>query len=54
MPTLPKTDEGKRICQVIKVRPEHLEEYKKASVFLVSKNRSGVASRYYLRPAKQA
>lgn len=28
---LPRTDEGKRICQVIKVRPEHLEEYKKVS-----------------------
>lgn len=26
---LPRTDEGKRICQVIKVRPEHLDEYKK-------------------------
>lgn len=26
---LPRTDEGKRICQVIKVKPEHLEEYKK-------------------------
>lgn len=28
-PTLPRTDEGKRICQVIKVRPEHLDEYKR-------------------------
>jgi hypothetical protein len=29
MPELPKTNEGKRICQVIKVKPEALEEYKK-------------------------
>ncbi|WVR03984.1 hypothetical protein IAU60_000983 [Kwoniella sp. DSM 27419] len=28
-PELPKTDQGKRICQVVKVRPERLEEYKK-------------------------
>ncbi|WVQ79158.1 hypothetical protein IAT38_001254 [Cryptococcus sp. DSM 104549] len=28
-PELPKTNEGKRICQVVKVRPEHLEAYKK-------------------------
>ncbi|WVQ94499.1 hypothetical protein IAU59_001578 [Kwoniella sp. CBS 9459] len=28
-PELPKTNEGKRICQIVKVRPEHLEEYKK-------------------------
>ncbi|KAK4686056.1 L-rhamnose mutarotase, partial [Tremellales sp. Uapishka_1] len=28
MPELPRTDEGKRICQVIKVRPERLAEYK--------------------------
>lgn len=26
---LPKTDEGRRICQVIKVKPEHLDEYKR-------------------------
>lgn len=26
---LPRTDEGKRICQVIKVKKEALEEYKK-------------------------
>jgi hypothetical protein len=29
MPTLPRTNEGKRICQVIKVKPEALDEYKK-------------------------
>ena len=29
-PALPRTDEGKRICQVIRVRPERLAEYKKA------------------------
>ena len=32
MPELPRTDQGKRICQVIKVRPEALDEYKKASL----------------------
>lgn len=26
---LPRTDEGQRICQVIRVRPERLAEYKK-------------------------
>ena len=26
---LPRTNEGKRICQVVKVKPEYLEEYKK-------------------------
>lgn len=31
MPELPRTNEGKRICQVIKVKPEALEEYKKVS-----------------------
>ena len=31
MPTLPRTDEGKRICQVIRVKPEALEEYKRVS-----------------------
>jgi hypothetical protein len=29
MPELPRTNEGKRICQVIKVKPEALDEYKK-------------------------
>ncbi|ORY27490.1 rhamnose mutarotase [Naematelia encephala] len=29
MPQLPRTNEGKRICQVIKVKPEALTEYKK-------------------------
>ncbi|WWC60117.1 uncharacterized protein I303_102681 [Kwoniella dejecticola CBS 10117] len=28
-PVLPKTDQGKRICQVIRVKPERLDEYKK-------------------------
>jgi hypothetical protein len=32
MPELPKTNEGKRICQVIKVKPEALEEYKKVDI----------------------
>jgi hypothetical protein len=41
MPTLPRTNEGKRICQVIKVKPEALDEYKKvclppSAAFLVS------------------
>jgi hypothetical protein len=31
MPELPRTNEGKRICQVIKVKPEALEEYKKVN-----------------------
>jgi hypothetical protein len=35
MPELPRTNEGKRICQVIKVKPEKLEEYKKVSQVLV-------------------
>lgn len=30
-PELPKTNEGKRICQVVKVKPEALDEYKKVS-----------------------
>lgn len=34
MPELPKTNEGKRICQVIKVKPEALAEYKKVSTSL--------------------
>ncbi|UOH84977.1 hypothetical protein LQV05_001793 [Cryptococcus neoformans] len=29
MPQLPRTDEGKRICQIVRVKPERLEEYKK-------------------------
>ncbi|GFZ42783.1 hypothetical protein JCM24511_00501 [Saitozyma sp. JCM 24511] len=29
MPQLPRTNEGKRICQVIRVKPEQLDEYKK-------------------------
>jgi hypothetical protein len=28
-PILPRTDEGRRICQVIKVKPEELDAYKK-------------------------
>lgn len=28
-PTLPTTDQGIRICQVIQLKPEALEEYKK-------------------------
>jgi hypothetical protein len=31
MPELPRTNEGKRICQVIKVKPEALKEYKEVS-----------------------
>lgn len=31
-PSLPRTNEGKRICQVIKVKPEALDEYKKVSI----------------------
>lgn len=27
----PKTNEGRRICQVIKVKPEALDEYKRVS-----------------------
>jgi hypothetical protein len=27
-PELPRTSEGKRICQVVKVKPEALKEYK--------------------------
>jgi hypothetical protein len=34
MPELPRTNEGKRICQVIKVKPEALEEYKKVRELL--------------------
>lgn len=30
-PELPTTDKGRRICQVIKVRPERLDEYKQVS-----------------------
>lgn len=30
-PDLPRTDEGKRICQVIKLRPEALSAYKQVS-----------------------
>ncbi|RSH94466.1 hypothetical protein EHS25_004269 [Saitozyma podzolica] len=29
MPQLPRTNEGKRICQVIRVKPAQLDEYKK-------------------------
>ncbi|ORX36331.1 rhamnose mutarotase [Kockovaella imperatae] len=29
MPQLPRTDEGRRMCQVIKVKPEALDEYKR-------------------------
>jgi hypothetical protein len=32
MPELPRTNEGKRICQVIKVKPEALDEYKKVDI----------------------
>jgi len=55
---LPRTDEGKRICQVIKVKPEHLEEYKKVcrvadapSLFILRRcqNRFAFA---LLRPAR--
>ncbi|KAI9632407.1 rhamnose mutarotase [Dioszegia hungarica] len=28
MPELPRTNEGKRICQIIRVKPEALKEYK--------------------------
>lgn len=31
-PELPRTNEGNRICQVIKVKPEALDEYKKGEV----------------------
>jgi hypothetical protein len=31
MPELPRTNEGKRICQVIKVKPEALDDYKKVN-----------------------
>ena len=30
-PELPRTNEGKRICQVVKVKPEALKEYKEVS-----------------------
>jgi hypothetical protein len=36
-PELPKTNEGKRICQVIKVKPEALEEYKKVDIFYIER-----------------
>lgn len=27
-PELPRTNEGKRICQIVKVKPEALKEYR--------------------------
>lgn len=30
-PQLPTTDQGRRICQVIKVRPDRLDDYKRVS-----------------------
>ena len=32
--SLPRTDEGLRICQVVKVKPECLDEYKKVGLQL--------------------
>ena len=35
MPELPRTNEGMRLCQIIKVRPERLEEYNRVCHFFV-------------------
>jgi hypothetical protein len=35
-PELPRTNEGKRICQVVKVKPEALKEYREVGARCVS------------------
>ncbi|KAJ9105791.1 hypothetical protein QFC19_003358 [Naganishia cerealis] len=50
VPELPRTDEGIRVCQVIQLKPEALEEYKKVhqAVFegvLKALRRSGVVGK---------
>lgn len=53
VPTLPKTNEGIRVCQVIGLKPEALEEYKKVheEVFegvLKALRRAGVVGKVHL------
>lgn len=51
IPALPRTDEGIRVCQVIGLKPEALEEYKKVheEVFegvLKALRRAGVVGKF--------
>lgn len=51
IPALPRTDEGIRVCQVIGLKPEALEEYKRVheEVFdgvLKALRRAGVVGRF--------
>lgn len=45
---LPRTNEGIRICQVIKVKPETLDEYKRVGVVEVTSQSCTLSCRFML------